>query len=109
MTVRRLVAIVIIFVCVTLAWIVLGSSIIARTRFGYDMLDRQVEGLWGASHKQNAPVVTLSAPGQTALPGGLESSEIDVDFHLQHRRKGLLWYATYDVAFDGYYTFQNPL
>ena len=109
MTVRRLVAIVIIFVCVTLAWIVLGSSIIARTRFGYDMLDRQVEGLWGASHKQNAPVVTLSAPGQTDLPGGLESSEIDVDFHLQHRRKGLLWYATYDVAFDGYYTFQNPL
>ncbi|MCD4738493.1 MAG: inner membrane CreD family protein [Anaerolineae bacterium] len=109
MTVRRLVAIVIIFVCVTLAWIVLGSSIIARTRFGYDMLDEQVEGLWGAAHKQNAPVVTLSAPGQVDLPGGLESSEIDVDFHLQHRRKGLLWYATYDVAFDGHYTFQNPL
>jgi hypothetical protein len=39
----------------------------------------------------------------------LESSEIDVDLGLQHRRKGLLWYATYDVAFDGAYTFRNSL
>nr|HID13510.1 hypothetical protein [Anaerolineae bacterium] len=83
--------------------------ITVRTEFGYDMLGRQVEELWGAPHTQSAPVVTLSTPDKPVWNVELQSSEINVDLHLQHRRKGLLWYATYDVAFDGYYTFQNPL
>ncbi len=108
MTVRRLVAIVFIFGCVTLAWIILGSSIYMRTEYGYDMLGEQVEELWGTKHTQKAPVVTLSTQHASSNVE-LESGEINVDLHLEHRRKGLLWYATYDVGFDGYYTFQNPL
>jgi len=108
MTVRRLVAIVFIFGCVTLAWIILGSSIYMRTEYGYDMLGEQVEELWGTEHTQKAPVVILST-GHANSNVELESGEINVDLHLEHRRKGLLWYATYDVVFDGYYTFQNPL
>ena len=39
----------------------------------------------------------------------IESSDIEVDLSLDHRRKGLLWYATYDVNFQGRYVFSNPL
>lgn len=109
MTALRLLAIVIIFVSVSVAWAGLGTSIIVRTSSGYDMLGEQVEELWGAAHVQKAPTVVLSTAEQTDLQAGLESSHIDVHLQLEHRRKGLLWYATYDVAFDGYYTFQNPL
>lgn len=109
MTVRRLAAIVLIFGCVTLAWVVLGSSIIARTDFGYDMLGEQVAELWGAAHTQKAPAVILSTPQGGDLKVELDSGQINVDLQLEHRRKGLLWYATYDVAFDGDFTFQNPL
>jgi hypothetical protein len=31
-----------------------------------------------------------------------------VDLKLDHRRKGLLWYDTYAVSFDGRYRFRNP-
>ncbi len=90
MTVRRLVAIVIIFAGVSVAWAILGSSIIVRTRSGYDMPGEQVEELWGAAHVQKAPTVVLSGPGQKNSRIGLDSSEIDVQLELEHRRKGLL-------------------
>jgi hypothetical protein len=109
MTVRRLVAIAIIFAGVSVAWAILGSSIIVRTRSGYDLLGEQVEELWGAAHVQKAPTVVFSGPDQKNLRVGLDSSDIDVQLQLEHRRKGLLWYATYDVAFDGSYTVQNTL
>jgi hypothetical protein len=53
--------------------------------------------------------VVLSVPDELHQQVGLESSDINVGLQLEHRRKGLLWYATYDVAFDGAYTFQNHL
>ncbi|MCS7178278.1 MAG: inner membrane CreD family protein [Anaerolineae bacterium] len=109
MTVRRLVAIIFIFACTSIAWAILGGSIAARTYTGYDAMSRLVETLWGASHTQAAPAIQLAVPGQAPMIGELESSDIRVDFHLQHRRKGLLWYATYTVAFDAKYTFRNPL
>jgi hypothetical protein len=42
----------------------------------------------------------------TRLP--LESSHLNVDLNLEHRQKGLLWYNTYKVGFDGAYAFRNP-
>src|SRR4029450_7925520 len=38
----------------------------------------------------------------------LASSRLDVDLRLQYRQKGLLWYDTYTVRFNGRYTVQNP-
>ena len=45
---------------------------------------------------------------ENAVKTELESSNIDLGINLSHRRKGLLWYSTYDVDFDGSYTFLNP-
>jgi hypothetical protein len=37
----------------------------------------------------------------------LENSLINVDLNLEHRQKGLLWYSTYKVGFNGAYIFRN--
>jgi len=109
MTVPRLIAVIFIFCCVALAWAILGTSIVARTQQGHAWLNGRVEALWGTPHTQKAPQVTLSTEDGQSQTLGLESSQITVDLKLDNRRKGLLWYATYAVAFDGAYTFRNPL
>ena len=37
----------------------------------------------------------------------LQASAIKVGIDLEHRQKGLLWYATYKVDFAGDYAFRN--
>ena len=37
----------------------------------------------------------------------LVSSDVDVDINLVHRKKGLMWYATYGVVFSGAYEVAN--
>lgn len=116
MTAGRLIGIIFIFVCTTIAWMILGTSIMVRTDSGYSALNRQVEDLWGSTHYQKAPTVEMKivatgdgAGNEIFAPVELESSKVNADFHLQHRRKGLLWYATYDVEFEADYTFKNTL
>jgi hypothetical protein len=38
----------------------------------------------------------------------IDASRINADLNLDYRRKGLLWYSTYVVDFEGKYTFRNP-
>src|SRR5512134_212822 len=107
MTVARLIGIIFIFICTTIAWAILGTSIMVRTNSGYTQLNRQVEDLWGSEHYQKAPTVTLKTieevgdkEKEVITPIELESSDVQVELQLEHRRKGLLWYSTYDVDFD---------
>ncbi|MCK4666077.1 inner membrane CreD family protein, partial [Candidatus Dependentiae bacterium] len=37
----------------------------------------------------------------------IEASDINVEINLKHRKKGLLWYSTYKVNFEGIYTVAN--
>jgi inner membrane protein involved in colicin E2 resistance len=39
----------------------------------------------------------------------LDSSHLGADFQIDYRKKGLMWFSTYKVAFDGTYTFKNPM
>src|SRR5207248_3448734 len=48
---------------------------------------------------------TVERTESLALP--LERSRVRADLHLQHRQKGLRWFSTYTVLFDGSYTFRN--
>ena len=43
-----------------------------------------------------------------SAPAAIEASRILADLHLDYRQKGLLWFSTYGVKFDGSYTFHNP-
>jgi hypothetical protein len=44
---------------------------------------------------------------RTRVPLALDQTRATVDFNLDHRRKGLLWYSTYAVKFGGSFRFRN--
>ena len=131
MTTPRLLAVAAIFVLSALAWLSLGASIVARTGEYDGRLRREVVQLWGGEHVQHAPAVcversrevtervTDTENGRSVLsertrtvvdctPVGLSQSRVAVDLALEHRQKGLLWYDTYEVGFDGRYVIRNP-
>ena len=106
----RSVAIIAIFLATTLAWIILGSTIMARTYSSESGLGPRVAQTWGGEQKQTPPVPTSWhwQQGKTAWemvpsPVTLEQSRIRVGLNLEQRQKGLLWFATYRVAFHGEY------
>jgi hypothetical protein len=122
----RIIALIFIFACTAIAWAILGNTIFSRTYSADPALKEKVQSSWGSPQKQLPPEAHYSYPvsnktmmvenGQTvekitqtnvpvALP--LESSNIDVSLDLEHRQKGLLWYATYKIGFSGTYVFGN--
>ncbi len=123
---RRILAIVFIFACTSVAWFVLGATIFARgENFGSGLKER-VASTWGTPQVQMPPsaayrrtlaevverVVDGKKISETAtrtkqLPLPLEKSRVSVAFDLEHRLKGLLWYSTYKVDFSGEYSFRN--
>ena len=124
---KRIIAIIFIFILTTIAWAILGGTILARTYDSGHASSSRVESTWGTEHNQGTPTALFKTYTQrpieliengvkvtkyvtdeatTAFP--LESSKIDVNLNLGHRQKGLLWYSTYKVDFLGHYTFRNP-
>ncbi len=124
--VKRIAAIVFIFLATTAAWMILGGTIIARTQGLTPELRERVSGTWGTPQSQLPPAAWYSTEVQDTntkevdgrkivenvkrtvkhdLP--LQASAIKVNLDLEHRQKGLLWYATYKVDFAGDYTFRN--
>ncbi len=124
--IKRIAAIAFIFLCTTFAWAVLGTTIFQRTYSSDSSSEVRVASTWGAPQNQLPPVATYDemVPKKevttengkkievvtqekvtNALP--LESSHLNVDLNLEHRQKGLLWYSTYKVGFDGSYSFRN--
>ena len=123
---KRIAAIVFIWLCTTVAWIVLGETIFSRTYSSDEKLQSRVGSTWGTKQEQGPPwvhysrneprLVEIESNGKktvrtehvlvsNSLP--LESSQINVDLGLSHRQKGLLWYSTYMVKFAGVFSFTN--
>src|SRR5690348_1090926 len=102
---RNIAAIIAIFLCTTLAWMILGVSIEARTQGMGSDLGPRVESLWGAPQEQAAPLAFKTMAPNDALP--LERSRVQVALNLEQRQKGLLWFPTYRVAYRGAYLFRN--
>lgn len=125
--VKKIAALVFIYFCTAIAWLILGGTIESRTHSSQAVLTGKVASTWGASQDQSPPTVTYEYPvtrtestrtneGKTitrtfeeTLTGTLPlaASAVDVALDLEHRQKGLLWYSTYRVSFRGLYTFTN--
>ena len=119
----RIGAIGFVFACTSVAWLVLAEVVSHRTHRQDDKLKAEVGQLWGTPQFQRAPllywtteetVVKRTPDGRSTeqttqrrhlLPIG--ASRLQVGIHLEHRRKGLLWYSTYRVALDADYTATN--
>jgi hypothetical protein len=125
--VRQIAAIVLILICTSVAWVILGTTIFARTYDVNSNLSSRVESTWGAPEEQAPPVVGYQRQESktveteengkkvrraevqvTLVPVTLEGSRINADFHIDYRQKGLLWFSTYVVNFSGQYDFHNP-
>ncbi len=123
---RRLAAVVFIFMATAVAWAILGTTIFHRTYSSRAGLKDRVVSTWGAPHEQVPPSASfdeiVASTSETTVEGRkvvrttqekharplpLENSRIDVGLDLEHRRKGLLWYSTYSVAFGATYMFRN--
>jgi inner membrane protein involved in colicin E2 resistance len=123
---KRIVAIAFIFVCTSAAWMVLGATVFSRTYDSDQVLEGEVASLWGTRQSQSPPAASAeraeAKTTETVVDGKkrsvtekvtvtetlpLESSRVDVSLGLDHRQKGLLWYSTYKVGFDGTYVFRN--
>lgn len=119
MTASRLASVFLIFVGVSAAWGILGASVNQRTQTSLRQLHEQVAGLWGSPLAQGAPQLTVQEtihskdakgrPQQELVSHQLvpDSSDLRVSLHSDARRKGLLWYRTYTVEFDGAYTLKH--
>lgn len=126
MMTKKIGALVFIFVCTSVAWFILGGVTNVRTYQQDTKLKRTVGQLWGTAQFQRAPtayyqtkkekkVETISG-GKTIVetktittdhPITLGGSDVAVDIKLDYRKKGLLWYSTYQVAFSGRYLVTN--
>ncbi len=124
---KRIAAIAFIFFCTSIAWAILGATVFSRTYDTNNHLKGEVSSSWGTSQEQTAPNAgykviiprtettteagkqverTIDASEWHALP--LEKSRVNAALHLDYRKKGLLWYSTYQVQFAGEYQFTNP-
>ncbi len=125
--VKRIIAIGFIVVCTSIAWAILGSTIFYRT-YSSDaqQLKARVASSWGTSQEQTPPTAGYQVVSQrqiattkdgvpiarvveqrtwNSLP--IEKTRVYAALWLDYRRKGLLWYSTYQVDFSGAYEFSN--
>jgi inner membrane protein involved in colicin E2 resistance len=124
---KRIAAIVLILGGTSIAWVILGTTIFARTYSVGSTLSDRVVSTWGAPEQQSPPVIAYQwqdvkiveteekgkkatrvekLDRNTAVP--IDGSRIQAEFHIDYRQKGLLWFSTYVVNFSGLYDFRNP-
>ena len=131
--IKRLAAITFIFVCCSVAWLILGGTVTHRTDTSGSVQSGAVGELWGGPQVQLAPTVsrlgrtvrTVTRNEPSGAPDGsfrtvaedvsevtrepvpLAGSDLRASLRLDHRKKGLMWYPTYAAAFDGRYRVAN--
>jgi hypothetical protein len=127
-TTWRIVAIVTIFLGATAAWVVLAGVTSERAHTQGQKLGPEVQNLWGRPQVQGAPTFKFSwkttrREDETVEEAGKKHvvtrtveenhdrealpsiTTLGADVHLDQRLKGMLWYALYDVVFDGAWTY----
>jgi hypothetical protein len=131
---RHLVAIGLVWFGCALAWMILGSTLVVRSGEASSDLTQEVHALWGPPMVQRPPRAELVREGEPAPASAPKSepatarthdaaekaqapqaelarlamSDLDVKVRLEQRKKGLLWFPTYGVAFQAKYSFDNP-
>ncbi len=110
MTLKRLIAIGGIIVCTAVGWFILGSSVLVRSGVSLNRCGPEVTGGWGPLMTQPHPVIYYNSPGSANGRHLIQPSQSDVAVSLRYepKRKGLLWYRTFLVDFQGDYSLQNP-
>lgn len=128
---KRLLGIAAVWVGCAFAWVVLGSTLMVRSGESSSSMSPEVHQLWGPPLEQAQPTAayadtrtvrstrtTTGDDGHTSVetnereeaitvPVPLVASDLTVHLSLEHRRRGLVWFPTYQVDFTGRYSFEN--
>jgi len=106
----RLAAIALIFLCTTIAWMVLGQAISSRTQHSSSESCASVDKGWGPAQGQEQPAIWYLSPtgekGRRLIQPAM--SDIKVALNYEPKKRGLLWHRTYGVDFSGHYEIPNP-
>jgi len=121
MTIKRIVAIVIIFILTTIAWMILGASNFSRTDKSFVSLKGQVANLYGSRLNIESPrCYTKTAKFREETVNNvtriveyfdiqnheLIKSDVKINVYLDQRKKGNLWFPTFKARFEGDYIFR---
>lgn len=124
----RTLLVVLVFLATWAAWLVLGGTTSGRAGESRSSSTARVAELFGSAQRQGAPSLALvrweereverevQRDGRTErvrerrnerleTPVPAASTRVDARFHLDRRRKGLVWFDLYDVRFDGTWTY----
>ena len=108
MSIKKIIAIGIIYILGWVGWWTLGTITSLRSNSFSYKLGPQVEALWGTDLSQQAPTFSVKVPGTSRKRWLMPvQNNINVDISRDYKKKGLLWYSTYDCIFDGIYTIKN--
>ena len=107
--IRQIAALVFIFICTTIAWMILGATLSARTNSSNEQLQGRVASTWGTPQEQSPPTATYRVTEfrdvpkwengksvvrtekiENQIPVKLTASRIQVDFHLDQHIVGNL-------------------
>jgi hypothetical protein len=129
--IRRYVVLGVVWAGCTAAWMLLGTTLLVRSGETSSALVNEVHQLWGPPLDQAAPEghfveqrpreerrtlydangrpyeSTVQKMEEVSFPLPLVSTRTRVSLALEHRQKGLLWFATYAADFDGRYVVVN--
>lgn len=123
MTVKRLIAIIFIFICTFIAWMILGAVNSSRTGDTYSALYQDVRSLYGDALKISAPTVNheemvpyvesvngVRGPRyhKKTTPIEIAKQDVDIQLQLDSRKKGTLWFPTFKATFSAEYIFDVP-
>ncbi|MCK4799310.1 MAG: inner membrane CreD family protein [Spirochaetes bacterium] len=121
--VKRIIVLVIIFVCTSIIWIILGSVNLLRTSQASNKLSKQVETLWGDCLIEKQPefymvweieesyqekdqynrIRIITKKKEKKEPIIPEKSDIKCDINLEYRKRGLKWFSVYTCLYKAFY------
>lgn len=108
MTIRRIIAVIFIFIAAAIGWMVLGMTVFVRSDMVDTRLGSRVADLCGSVLVQRTPEFSIKIPGSDFVRKILpDSNNIKVNLKLEQRRKGLIWYPVYTCGFYGEYSITN--
>jgi hypothetical protein len=121
MSVKKLIAIAIIYILAFAAWMILGISNLSRTDKSFRKLKSEVISLYGDILIINAPeCYSKIKKYKEEIIGDkkinkeyfetdnyeLSKSDIEININLDQRKKGNLWFPTFKAKFNGSYEFK---
>ena len=125
---KRFLAIAVIWLGSTVAWLILGGTLNLRSDSLSGSLGKEVNALWGPPGEQAPPLASYQKVELTEevtveqkpegnskkivqhetkvdVPLALDASDVHATLALQQQRKGLMWFPTYAIDFRADYTF----